>query len=336
MSDLTEFAGLPVVEFPARGTWEERLARIWEQGGDPHDPAATAWRLRTSAGTRRPPEDECADYLARFLSEVDAEHLTALVVGEWSYANEGGLYQAADLLVEHADALPNLRSVFFGDITFDECELSWISQPDLAPLVAAFPRLEALTVKGADGMGGRLGLHVPAHASLRSLTLQSGGLPGRVVREVASSGLPALEHLELWLGMEDYGGSTSPQDLAPVLSGEAFPRLRYLGVRNAEKWAEWVPVLAEAPVLAGLEVLDLSLGILTDKGAQELVDRAGAFSGLRRLDLHHHFLGEETVERVRAAFAGSGVELDLEAGRDDDDEEYDEDEEPYYYTAASE
>ncbi|MEU0236182.1 STM4015 family protein [Nocardiopsis sp. NPDC006198] len=336
MSDLTEYAGLPVVEFPASGTWEERFARIREQGGDPRDPAATAWRLRTSAGVRTPPEDECTDYLARFLSEVDTERLTALVVGEWSYANEGGMYQAADLLVEHADALPNLRSVFFGDITFDECELSWISQPDLAPLVAAFPRLEALTVKGADGMDGRLGLHVPSHASLRSLTLQSGGLPGRVVREVASSGLSALEHLELWLGMEDYGGSTSPQDLAPVLSGEAFPRLRYLGVRNAEKWAEWVPVLAEAPVLAGLEVLDLSLGILTDQGARELVDRAGAFAGLRRLDLHHHFLGEETVERVRAAFAGSGVELDLDAGRDDDDEEYDEDEEPYYYTAASE
>ncbi|NKY99946.1 STM4015 family protein [Nocardiopsis alborubida] len=337
MSSLSEFAGLPVVEFPASGTREERLERIRERGGDPHDPASTAWRLRTSEDIRRIPEDKGPDYLARFLSEVDGERVRALVIGEWSYASDGGLYQAADLLVEHADALPNLRSLFFGDITFDECELSWISQPDLAPLVAAFPRLEELTVKGADGMEGRLGLHVPSHEALRSLTLQSGGLPGRVVREVASSGLPALEHLELWLGMEEYGGSTSPQDLAPVLSGEAFPRLKYLGVRNAEKWAEWVPVLAEAPVVRRLEVLDLSLGILTDQGAQELVDRAEAFSGLRKLDLHHHFMSEETVERVRAAFAGSGVELDLDVGMDAEDrEEYDEDEEPYYYTAVSE
>ncbi|WP_444962529.1 STM4015 family protein [Nocardiopsis sp. M1B1] len=336
MSDLTEFAGLPVVEFPARGTWEERLEQIRKWGADPRDPASTAWRLRTSEHLHTIPEDKGTDYFARFLSEVDPGQLTALVIGEWGYASDGGLYQAVDLLVEHADALPNLRSVFFGDITFDECELSWISQPDLAPLVAAFPRLEELTVKGADGMEGRLGLHVPSHASLRSLTLQSGGLPGRVVREVASSGLPALEHLELWLGMEEYGGSTSPQDLAPVLSGEAFPRLRYLGVRNAEKWAEWVPVLAEAPVVKHLEVLDLSLGILTDRGARGLVDRAEAFSGLRKLDLHHHFMSEEMVERVRAAFAGTGVELDLDEGRDDEDEDYDEDEEPYYYTAASE
>jgi hypothetical protein len=336
MSDLSEFAGLPVVEFPASGTWEERLGRIRERGGDPRDPASRAWLLRTSEHLRRPPEDKGADYLARFLSEVDTEQVTALVIGEWGYASDGGLYQAANLLVKHADALPNLRSLFFGDITFDECELSWISQPGLAPLVAAFPRLEELTVKGADGMEGQLGLHVPSHTGLRSLTLESGGLPGRVVREVASSGLPALEHLELWLGMEEYGGSTSPQDLAPVLSGEAFPRLRYLGVRNAEHWTEWVPVLAGAPVVKRLEALDLSLGILTDQGARELVDRAEAFFGLRKLDLHYHFLSEGMVERVRAAFAGTGVELDLDVGRDEEDWEDDDDEEPYYYTAASE
>jgi hypothetical protein len=337
MADLTEFAGLPVVEFPASGTSQERLERLREQGGDPRDPASTAWRLRTSAGMHTTSEDSYTDYFARFLAEVDTERLTALVIGEWAYSSDGALYEAAELLVEHADALPNLRSVFFGDITFEECELSWISQPDLAPLVAAFPRLESLTVKGADGTQGKLGLHVPSHTSLRSLTLRSGGLPGRVVREVASSGLPALEHLELWLGMEDYGGSTRPRDLAPVLSGEAFPRLRYLGVRNAERWAEWIPVLAEAPVVERLEVLDLSLGILTDPGAQELVDRAGAFRGLRALDLHYHFLSEEMEERVRAAFAGSGVELDLgDAQRDEEEWEAEEDEEPFYYTAASE
>ncbi|MFC9089866.1 STM4015 family protein [Nocardiopsis dassonvillei] len=336
MSDLTEFAGLPVVEFPSSGTWEERLERIRERGGDPRDPAATAWRLRTSEHLRRPPEDKGTDYLARFLSEVDSERVTALVIGEWGYASDGGLYQAANLLVEHADALPNLRSVFFGDITFDECELSWISQPDLAPLVAAFPRLEELTVKGADGMEGQLGLHVPSHEALRSLTLESGGLPARVVREVASSGLPALEHLELWLGVWDYGGDTYPQDLAPVLSGEAFPRLRYLGVRNAEGADGWIPALAEAPVVEHLEVLDLSLGIFTDRGGQVLVDQAAAFSGLRKLDLHHHFLGEEMVERVRAAFAGSGVEVDLSDRLDPEQDEDEYEDEPHYYTAASE
>ncbi|NYH53601.1 hypothetical protein HNR06_003190 [Nocardiopsis arvandica] len=331
MPSLTEFAGLPVVEFPAGGTEEERIERIRAQGGDPRNPASVAWRLRTSD---EPPEEGRGEHVARFLSVVDTGRVGALVLGAWGYPAQEGPEGFLEPLIEHADALPNLRSVFVGDIDFEESELSWISQGDLAPFVAAFPRLEELAVKGAAGVEGELRLHVPSHASLRSLTLETGGLPGRVAREVASSGLPALEHLELWLGVEDYGGDTSPSDLAPVLTGEAFPRLRYLGVRNAERVDEWVPVLAEAPVAKNLEALDLSLGILTDKGGQALVDRADAFSGLRELDLHHHYLSEEMVERVRAAFTGIGVEVDLS---DRLEPEYDEiDGEPEYYTAASE
>jgi Ran GTPase-activating protein (RanGAP) involved in mRNA processing and transport len=115
-----------------------------------------------------------------------------------------------------------------------------------------------------------------------------------------------------------------------VFAGEAFPGLRYLGVRNAEKADEWVPALAEAPVTRGVEVLDLSLGCLTDKGGQVLVDRVEAFSGLRELDLHRHFLSEGMVERVRAAFAG--VEVDLSDRLEPDDYGYG----PRYYTAAAE
>ncbi len=45
--------------------------------------------------------------------------------------------------------------------------------------------------------------------SLVALTIESGGLPAAVVREVASAHLPALEHLELWLGEENYGGDAT-------------------------------------------------------------------------------------------------------------------------------
>ncbi|WP_435110044.1 STM4015 family protein [Nocardiopsis synnemataformans] len=324
MPELTEFAGLSVVEFPASGTEEERIEQIRRQGGDPHAPASTAWRLRYDG-------EVIEEYVARFLSLVDAEQVRALVIGDWE-AMAGGPEGFLESLIAHAGSLPNLRSVFVGDITGDECELSWITQGDMAPLLAAFPRLEELTTKGADGVDGPLHLHVPSHEALRSLTLQSGGLPGFVAREVASSGLPALEHLELWLGMEDYGGDTSPADLAPVLSGEVFPRLRYLGVRNAQKLDEWIPVLAGAPVVKRVEVLDLSLGCLTDKGGQVLLEHADAFAGLRGLDLHHHFLSEEMEERLYDEFDGLGVDVDLSDRQEP--EEYAES--LWYYTAAAE
>ncbi len=324
MPELTEFAGLSVVEFPAGGTEEERIERIRRQGGDPHAPASTAWRLRYDG-------EVYEEYVARFLSLVDTEQVRALVIGDWE-AITGGPEGFLQPLIENAGSLPNLRSVFVGDITGDECELSWITQGDMAPLLAAFPRLEERTTKGADGVDGPLHLHVPSHEALRLLTLQSGGLPGFVAREVVSSGLPALEHLELWLGMEDYGGDTTPADLGPVLSGEVFPRLRYLGVRNAQKLDGWIPALAAAPVVKRVEVLDLSLGCLTDKGAQVLLEHADAFAGLRRLDLHHHFLSEEMEERLYDEFDGLGVDVDLS----DRQEPKEYAESRWYYTAAAE
>ncbi|NYH53603.1 hypothetical protein HNR06_003192 [Nocardiopsis arvandica] len=338
---LAEFAGLPVIEFPLERTdqgWRQELQRVHERGENPSGPpsaASVAWRLRIDGRTES--EGGEAGYFARFLAEVGADQVRALVIGDWDDSSDEGLYGAMNLLIGHADALSNLRSVYMGDMGFEECELSWIDHSDLAPLVVAFPRLEEIAVRGADGMGDDvLALHVPSHDSLRSLTIECGGLPGSTTRGVASSGLPALEHLELWLGVEHYGGSTSPEDLAPVLSGEAFPRLKYLGVRNAQRVDEWVPVLAEAPVVRRVEVLDLSLGILTDEGGRVLVDRVEAFSGLRRLDLHHHFMSEEMVERVRSAFAGVGVGTDLSYRLGIDYDEDEDDGEPRYYTAVAE
>lgn len=335
LDNLTELAGLPVVDFPEETTeegWRRELRQAVGSDDTPVDVGSVAWRLRVDSTSWSEP-DERAGYLTRFLSEVGGERVSALTFGLWAGRE---MDEPVDLLVEHADAFPNLRSVFVGDIGYDECELSWILQTDLGPLLEAFPRLEELGVRGAASniRGRELSLHVPSHGSLRSLTVQSGALPGSTTRGIASSGLPALERLELWLGVEEYGGDTSPDDLAPLLSGEGFPELRYLGVRNAEGLDEWIPVLAEAPILKRLEVLDLSLGILTDEGGRVLVERAAAFSGLRELDLHHHYLSEEMEERVRAVFAESGVEVDLSDRLEPDEE--DPDEGPVYYTSASE
>ncbi|MBB6118135.1 STM4015 family protein [Nocardiopsis algeriensis] len=328
---LTEFAGLPVVEFPAEGTEEglsdEARSRLEAAIADP---GSVAWRLRTTYGER------FSEYFSRFLSEVDTGQVGALVIGCW----DEEIYETPpvvprDLLIEHAAAFPALRSLFFGDVVMEEAEVSWIQQTDLAPLAAAFPELAELAVRGSgdpEMAQDELRLHVPSHPSLRSLTVQGGGLPGHLSREIASSGLPALERLELWLGVENYRGDTAPEDLAPVLSGEAFPRLRHLGLRNAEHTDRWVPELVRAPLLERLEVLDLSLGTLTDEGARSLLDRIDAFAHLERLDLHHHYLSDETAERVRAAFTEAGVGIDLS----DRQENHGSADDPLYYPSVTE
>lgn len=293
-SHITTFAGLPVAEYPADLGEASR--------------AGTAWRLED------PEYDGSGVFLERLealAAEDWANQVTALVIGNW-----GGAYDSAPPIGRLAAILPRftrLRALFLGEITFDECEISWIQQGDITPLLEALPKLEVLTVRGATD----LGLKPLRHTGLRELTIESGGLPAEVVRAVAECDLPALTHLELWLGTDNYGGDADVDDLAPILTGTRLPALTSLALRDAEI-ADLVAVaLAGAPVVARLRELDLSLGMLSDTGAAALL--AGQpLTHLRKLDLHHHFIGAAVLERLTAELGEAGVELDVSEGSDAD------------------
>lgn len=329
-SPLSSFAGMRVLDLPGAYTLD-RVEEAVAGTGSPtaelreacSDPASVAWSLRPFE-----PDEGLDVLLPRFVEVVDTSVVTALVLGDW--AVDGGDLDSShvrDLLIEHTEAFPALRSLFLGDITYLENELSWIRQCDLSPLLTAYPRLEEFGVRGSVG----LHLHVPEHLGLRSLTVQSGGLPASVARGIAASVLPNLEHLELWSGREDYGNTTGPEDLAPVLSGDAFPRLRRLGLRNAEDTDVWVRSLAGAAVTPTLHTLDLSLGTLTDAGARAILD-GPAFHSLERLDLHRHFLSDDMTASLGDTLARHDVEFDLSAPEEPDEW----DGELHYYPAAGE
>ena len=89
--------------------------------------------------------------------------------------------------------------------------------------------------------------------------------------EVWAAELPRLEHLELWLGDGYYGGIATAAPLAPLLSGNLFPNLKYLGLRNSRIADEVAKAVAASPILERLEVLDLSLGNMGDEGARALI-----------------------------------------------------------------
>jgi hypothetical protein len=130
------------------------------------------------------------------------------------------------------------------------------------------------------------------------------------VRAVGESDLPALSHLELWLGTDTYGGDANVEDLTPILSGANTPALTYLGLRNAEIIDLLAAAVAAAPVVARVRTLDLSMGMLSDVGAAALLS-GQPLTHLARLDLHHHFLTKEMAERIRDELEPAGVEVDL-------------------------
>ena len=94
-----------------------------------------------------------------------------------------------------------LRALFVGDMTFEECEISWIIQSDYKPLLDAFPQLESLRVRGSTSLK-----FAPfEHSNLQELAIECGGLPSALANDIADSKMPALRNLELWLGDDSYG-----------------------------------------------------------------------------------------------------------------------------------
>ncbi|WFE40787.1 STM4015 family protein [Micromonospora sp. WMMD998] len=307
-SHVSSFAGLPVLPFTPGAPL-------------PADPSAVAWRLEVEEFDADPAE--FAGLLAAMLNEVPAEAVRAVVVGEWGEAYERPL--PVDLLVDAARRWTGLRALFLADLVAEQCEISWLTHGDVTPLLAACPALEVLGIRGAQG----LRLEPVRHTGLRELRIESGGLPGAVVRAVGECDLPALHRLDLWLGVADYGGDATVDDLATVLAGDRLPALRHLALCNAEHADAIAAAVADAPVVDRLEVLDLSMGVLGDAGAAALL--AGRpLTHLRRLDLHHHFLSDEVAASVVAALPGVEVDVTDPQTADKHDGRF------YYFTAVGE
>lgn len=290
---LHEFGGLPAVDF--RHTTDP-AAR----------PAADAAAWRVSVDPYGDGEQSWEQEFAAFLDAVDASGVRALIIGQWGEAYEENSSVPIGLVIAAADRLASLEAVFVGDLEAEEAEITWIEQSDVTALLAAFPALTELGVRGGSG------LVFPAtrHERLRALTVQAGGLPVQVVRGIQDSELPALERLDLWLGVSAYGGDTDVVDLAPLLSATRFPRLHHLGLRNSEVQNEIAAAVASAPVVAQLRTLDLSNGTLGDEGAAALLE-GQPLTHLDVLDLHHHFLTEAMEQRVLSALEPHGVRVDL-------------------------
>jgi hypothetical protein len=259
---------------------------------------------------------------------VDLTRVRALIVGSWEDAYERSSEEIVAAILEVRDRLPALRALFLGDMTSEESEISWITQCDVTPLLAGFPELRCFGVRGASA------LRFPPlrHERLESLVVETGGLGATVVRDIAACDFPALEKLDLWLGSDMYGGDSGPQDLAPILEGGRLPALRHLALRNSVIQDRIAEALADAPVVDRLHVLDLSMGTLSDEGAAALL--AGrSLTHLKKLDLHHHFIGEELLARLRDTLAPAGVELDLD---EDDAQSYEDEDGVRRYIAVAE
>lgn len=253
------------------------------------------------------------DLVRELAGKPESTEVTSLIIGDWGGAYEQGPEDFVEELIAQKEQFPQLKKLFIGDMGYEECEVSWINQANLGPLLQAFPQLESFTVKGSTD----LELDPLNHDHLQELVIICGGLPKRVLHQIHAASLPELRKLELYLGVEDYGFDGQMEDIVPFLNQNPFPKLTYLGLKDSELQDEIAIAAAQSPVLSQLEVLDLSMGTLSDQGAEALL-ASESVRKLKHLNLSYHYMSDEMLLKWKQ----SGLSVDVSEQQESDEDDW--------------
>ncbi|MDX2015172.1 MAG: hypothetical protein SFW67_33575 [Myxococcaceae bacterium] len=209
----------------------------------------------------------------------------------------------------------NVRSLLLGAFEYpDDSEISWVRWGDVSG-VWSLPALEGLHLRGGDGEVGRI-----ESATLRSLTIETGGLSRPVFDAVLSAKLPALRSLTLWTGDPNYGGDSGRAE-AEALFDWAPSGLTHLGLENCAYTHELIAPLAKHALTKRLRTLSLANGVLRPNEVDLLLQHRAAFLHLERFDLSANLLDDTAVEMLAREFPNAVF--------DDQREDYGEDEDRY-------
>jgi len=287
---------------------------------DGNDTEAFTWRfgfihaakLSHNQYTAADFEGSMAEVLETLLRHPSGRFLTELVFGFNNDPNEDPLDDLIGILVKKAPA--TIRKLHFGDFVYpDETEMSWYHVGNLGKVWKAVPRLRTLIVQGGDFELGTIELPEVTHAEFRT-----GGLSAASAKAIAKAVWPRIEHLDVWYGDDNYGGTAKVSDVEALLDRRDLLRLTSLGIKNTQFTDELCGVLAAGKLLPQLTRLDLSMGVMTDEGAGLLAERRDAFTHLAELDVSRNYLTKEGL----AALKGIAKSVISTEQREADDPEY--------------
>lgn len=191
---------------------------------------------------------------------------------------------------------PLLDRLAFGDFGSEDCELNWSSTGDLSALWKQVPNLRALSLRSGHITTGPIDL-----PKLETLTTITGGMSAATLGHLASAWWPALRDLALQIGCRRESATTDVTLVEPLLAGTHVPALRRLGITNCEFTDELCARIAAAGVTPQLEALDLSMGTMSDDGADALLAGADRLRHLKTIDVSDNYLTPAGAARLVAS-----------------------------------
>jgi predicted DNA-binding WGR domain protein len=294
----------------------EKVARLtWEYG------YIVKARIGSPEYDFQGPDAEAA--VAAVMASPASEYLRELTIGLTDF--EGGGLSGAHEAIAKGIVHPHLESMFIGEFTAEEQEISWVDHGDVSAWFDKAPNLRRLRLHGAGILfGDKL-----EHPKLERLEIETGGLPEAAVAAIAKAKLPELTHLEVWFGRTNYGGTTNIEALRPLFSNKTLPKLQHLGLQNSEMQDQIATELIGSKLLAAVSSVDMSMGTMREPGARAIIRNAEKFKHLKSLNLNRNYIPADLCTQLRTAL-GSIVNI----GRQETPDVYDGEE--YFYTAVGE
>ena len=252
---------------------------------------------RIARNSDRPPHT-VRELTAALLRHPSARLLRTLIIGPLAMRGENDY---GPVIAEICAAAPaSLRELFIADFDVAEhADLSSTTLGDVSGLYSALPRLRALHLRA-----GSLELGAVCAPTLRSLTVTTGLFDERALTAIAAAPWPELAHLRL----EASGPALPFAGLSAIGAAPDMAALRHFALINTSELGNvWREILRDSPLLARLQVLDLSHGDLSDDDAQHLLAGRESLKHLRTLDLSGNFLSAD----VSAALRDLGPEVKL-------------------------
>jgi uncharacterized protein (TIGR02996 family) len=309
-ADFLQSRGNPIGELIAFAEREpKRAAQIIEKLGLPAEDQATfGWRrglwqwLRLENAKDWMDDSFDALALARPLfASIPCCALEELRIGVLRWMNN---YEDVPAVLAEAGNHPwarDLQRLHVGDVS-EDVDIGMHFIGDVGGVItASFPGLHSLRLhSGEDEDEAELVITGLALPELRELVVETNVMSTGRLGALLAAELPKLERLELWFGADEYGADCGVDDLESLLSGEVFPKVRHLGLRNAEIASDIARAIVDAPIAKRLESLDLSMGTLDDDAARELATHANRFEKLKRLSVDDNFLTDASLAPLRA------------------------------------
>jgi hypothetical protein len=132
-----------------------------------------------------------------------------------------------------------------------------------------------------------------------------GGTRRSLLESLSKSSLPSLQHLEIWLGSEDYGCDITPEDIKLFLDSlytqKNIPYLKTLGFKNYHFQDEIVEILFQSELVKQQIVhIDISEGTLSDTGASILLQclKEVKYKHLVSIDCHHNYISTKLINHL--------------------------------------